>query len=309
VTKLPINISKAKSLSTVSSRPKQNKYKAENKALLKLGLKRCSRCGYVKTLDEFANNVYRSSGKCYMCKDCWSKYQRERRKRKASIIKQHDIEKIKKSCSKCGRFLPLKDFQIHPAGKYGRNSECRKCAAKRRNCYRQEFRRKVFALLDADIKCKHCGNSDIRVLQIDHINGLTKEDNFYGGRLHRYILGLPKIEARQKYQILCVNCHILKGNSKSTGYLATLHKKVLKFLGQNKPACNRCGNTDIRVLQIDHIYGSGHASKAEFGGRNRFYRSILAMPLENALKEYQVLCGNCNWVKRRINNEESGNHL
>lgn len=54
----------------------------------------------------------------------------------------------------------------------------------------------------------------------------------------------------------------------------------------------------ISCLQIDHINGGG---KREIGTL-RFYNSYLRYVLEKikkGSKDYQLLCANCNWIKRK----------
>lgn len=77
-------------------------------------------------------------------------------------------------------------------------------------------------------------------------------------------------------------------------------KAALCLLG-NK--CQRCGITDIRVLQIDHIKGRGNQErKSTVDGRgNGIIRKILKM--EHPETEYQILCANCNLIKKHENNE------
>lgn len=79
------------------------------------------------------------------------------------------------------------------------------------------------------------------------------------------------------------------------GTYAKVRKEVLSFLG-NK--CVRCGIDDFRVLQIDHVNGNGYRERQDFGkGGNasvKYYRHILEVRGEG----YQLLCANCNWIKR-----------
>jgi len=63
-------------------------------------------------------------------------------------------------------------------------------------------------------------------------------------------------------------------------------------------SCAQCGFTDIRALQIDHKNGDGSAQRREIGGLHRMYRDILKNPVP-----YQLLCANCNWIKRYENGE------
>ncbi len=59
--------------------------------------------------------------------------------------------------------------------------------------------------------------------------------------------------------------------------------------------CVRCGFDDIRALQIDHINGGGTKDRAAF--KNTYqYEKYVFEHLDSG--GYQVLCANCNWIKR-----------
>jgi len=67
-----------------------------------------------------------------------------------------------------------------------------------------------------------------------------------------------------------------------------LHVAVLMFLGVK---CH-CGFNDMRALQIDHIHGGGRREMAMRGPIARLQK-VLKQP-----QDYQVLCANCNWIKK-----------
>jgi len=61
--------------------------------------------------------------------------------------------------------------------------------------------------------------------------------------------------------------------------------------------CVRCGFCDRRALQFDHINGNGHQLHPR---RNaQFFREVLREP-----EKFQLLCANCNWIKRDEQNEK-----
>lgn len=66
--------------------------------------------------------------------------------------------------------------------------------------------------------------------------------------------------------------------------------------------CARCGFSDIRALQIDHINGDG-AEKRKQGENSYTQRKFIVEHPKDAKTEYQVLCANCNWIKRFENGE------
>ena len=75
----------------------------------------------------------------------------------------------------------------------------------------------------------------------------------------------------------------------------------LKVLHHYSPdlKCASCGFSDIRALSIDHIKGDGAKHRKEIGKLD-FYQWIKK---NNFPKGLQVLCFNCQWIKRVENNE------
>lgn len=61
------------------------------------------------------------------------------------------------------------------------------------------------------------------------------------------------------------------------------------------------GCTDSLCLQIDHVHGNGAKLRKSASERGTvFYRKVLkTVPGEH----YQLLCANCNWIKRAMNDE------
>ena len=79
------------------------------------------------------------------------------------------------------------------------------------------------------------------------------------------------------------------------GATAYRHMAIDKMGG----ICNNCGFNNRRALQIDHIHGGGVAEYRKLGN-HKIYRNIALRSTEG----YQVLCANCNWIKRAINKED-----
>lgn len=77
---------------------------------------------------------------------------------------------------------------------------------------------------------------------------------------------------------------------------ALVKAAALKHLGD---VCVRCGFSDPRALQIDHVNGGGRQDAARRSA-NTYYRAVIkTVPGET----YQLLCANCNWIKRHENQE------
>ena len=82
-----------------------------------------------------------------------------------------------------------------------------------------------------------------------------------------------------------------------TRYIQKLRSVGIELLGGQ---CCKCGFSDPRALQFDHINGGGSKE------RNKLTRLFYGVVIESILKnenKYQLLCANCNWIKRTENNE------
>ena len=77
-------------------------------------------------------------------------------------------------------------------------------------------------------------------------------------------------------------------------YTQKLRLKAIEVLGGK---CVKCGFSDIRALQIDHIHGGGSQEVKRLGTVSMLKKVI------NEPSGYQLLCANCNWIKRVENNE------
>ena len=73
----------------------------------------------------------------------------------------------------------------------------------------------------------------------------------------------------------------------------------MDILGEKK--CVFCDFSDIRALQIDHINGGGNREYRKFGSYS-VYLYYVKNP-EKAKKMLQIVCANCNWIKRHELNE------
>ena len=73
-------------------------------------------------------------------------------------------------------------------------------------------------------------------------------------------------------------------------YIRKLRQEVIKKLGGK---CVRCGFTDVRALQVDHVNGGGTREKKSLSSLAFTHRI-----LEDTKGNYQLLCANCNWIKR-----------
>jgi len=84
-------------------------------------------------------------------------------------------------------------------------------------------------------------------------------------------------------------------------YKARLKKEIIAHYSPTL-TCQRCGFSDIRALTIDHINGKGFEHRKKIGkwGGHEFYQWLKRNDFPTG---YQVLCMNCQWIKRFENSE------
>lgn len=85
---------------------------------------------------------------------------------------------------------------------------------------------------------------------------------------------------------------------------AIMRQALLAFFGGR---CVRCTFSDWRALQLDHINGGGYKDNPK-GTRRSSYTLYALIRLTETKPDmmkakYQLLCANCNWIKRYENRE------
>lgn len=120
-------------------------------------------------------------------------------------------ERKTKVCFKCKRRKPVATFRNDKSMRDGKRSYCRPCERVDMARYMREYHRrtraKVLELFGN--KCAHCGFSDHRALQIDHVNDdgwIERHKKFSSIVFLRRILK----EGTEGYQLLCANCNWIK---------------------------------------------------------------------------------------------------
>jgi hypothetical protein len=104
-----------------------------------------------------------------------------------------------------------------------------------------------------------------------------------------------EFNVRTKSGFLQADCKACSGILIHSRYAAA---KELVFLALGNQCC-RCGFKDKRALQIDHIHGGGMAErKVRNTGGIQYLRYAAQHP-----ELFQILCANCNWIKRAENKE------
>ncbi len=79
---------------------------------------------------------------------------------------------------------------------------------------------------------------------------------------------------------------------------------VLSHYSEKTMACKRCGFDDLRALSIDHVHGDGYLWRKKNTHGASGTRLYQWLKRSNYPDGFQVLCMNCQFIKRRENNEE-----
>lgn len=86
-------------------------------------------------------------------------------------------------------------------------------------------------------------------------------------------------------------------------YMRKIRMKALSMLSEGgEIKCRQCGVNDIRALQIDHIDGRGNSDRKT----RQATRLHLDIVRGRNSSNVQILCANCNWIKRHENQEVAG---
>jgi hypothetical protein len=96
--------------------------------------------------------------------------------------------------------------------------------------------------------------------------------------------------------------YVERDRARSIQYRAKWKALAIAALGG---VCVGCGcNADIRALQIDHIASDGWSDRIERNGnQQKMYRQIAE---HGSQGKYQILCANCNQIKRMEEQEHPG---
>lgn len=69
----------------------------------------------------------------------------------------------------------------------------------------------------------------------------------------------------------------------------------LSIYSNNELKCKYCGYDNIDALDIDHINNDGYKFRQDNPQWKKFHKYLMK---NNFPSGYQVLCKNCNWLKR-----------
>jgi len=167
--------------------------------------------------------------------------------------------------------------------------------------------------------CCICGETDIRCLELDHVdNDGAAHRKLVGGSGCMYIyLIRHNFPNNPRLQVLCANCNRKKESKLRKEKITTdiqlyqhnhrlsFKKQVLHHYANNIICCQHCGKNDIDILCMDHINGGGTRHAQEISGGSAYlYKWIKENQYPSG---FQILCCNCNRIKAHTNQEYSRN--
>lgn len=110
-----------------------------------------------------------------------------------------------KVCTKCGKELPIEDFNWRDKKKGTRRSECKYCHTEYMKRKYQE-KKQTIQNMKAEASCAKCGDTRGYVLDYHHIDKTQKENTIARMISNRYTLDKIYQEI-EKCICLCANCH------------------------------------------------------------------------------------------------------
>lgn len=266
-------------------------------------MKICVTCKIEKELNCFHKNKSRKDGLCETCKECRAVQNKRSREK--------NIDKIK--VRKHEYYLENKEHIVEKNNNYIKNNKVK------HNEWATKSRKKLKTEVcshygNGVVKCNLCEESRLHILTIDHISG--------GGNKHRREEGiktgystyswLKKNNYPEDFQVLCFNCQFKKRFEDSTSedptkiqlqtaaYVRKIKEEVLSQYGKT---CS-CGESDLRVLTLDHVNDGGRKHKEEIGKEG--YGFYLHLKNNNFPNDppLQTMCMNCQYEKRHLNEQE-----
>jgi len=149
--------------------------------------KKCTKCGEVKSLDEFGNDKRVKSGKVAACKDCIKKYWKiYLQKNKNEDVYTSQFTKLfhqnhgLRECSKCKLLKTLDNFCIDKKGKHGKAFRCKDCDKK----YRKQYYKKYKEMLALKAKKYYEKNKEKESLRCKNYRENNKEKEILRRRLY-----------------------------------------------------------------------------------------------------------------------------
>lgn len=193
-----------------------------------------------------------------------------------------------KTCYRCKKTLPITEFYKDRSKTDGLSPECKDCSRKRGKEYRKKNKEKL-----REKSQKYYQENREKILDRNRQWREKNKDKMKEyAQKHREKNPQKILEQTRKYQ----QEHREYYRSRNRILFKDARLKAIKHLNPELK-CERCGIDDIRILTIDHKNNDGYKERQKKTSY-RIYKDIAEMDIIEAKKLYQVLCRNCNWLRR-----------
>jgi hypothetical protein len=183
------------------------------------------------------------------CIKCCEKRNKQFAKRKDDAIKAKQMYPESQLCIGCYHLYPTEDFVTDIKQKNG--NYCKECRA--RTFERQDVVADKLLEMKQNSKCVDCGETNIKLLEYDHINPEEKYCNVGNCR------SIKKLESESSIcQVRCIICHIRRSKQQFS-YKLNETKPGYSYIDECKReigGCQLCGWYDedlLEALHFDHI--------------------------------------------------------
>lgn len=223
-----------------------------------------------------------------------------------------------KRCGRCGVELPLSAFNRYRDGTQYWCRECfriyfrrrgdlhRQQAAKSLRSRKARLRKILFDHLRT-YPCADCGESDLRVLELDHVR---PRDEYVSQLVRKGVRAEVLADEMLRCEVVCANCHRRRTARRASWKRLRfdrpepLHRKP--FIDRNlrwiygelaRSSCVDCGLQDPLVLEHDHV-GEKRATVMTM-----VHDGCSRATIEKEIAQCEVRCVNCH---RRRTSEAGG---
>lgn len=206
-----------------------------------------------------------------------------------------------KRCSKCLVEKGTAHFYFTDRRKLKRSNQCRSCKSLRMQkkytlvrIHREQLK------VDMGGTCNRCGESDLQVLEFDHLNPKSKVDTVSSMRR----LDLLDAEA-SKCQLLCCFCHCLRTYEQKHRDVHTKAPSdvvyLREYIKKKKIDSGKCNQCSRRVDNEEHpgIYSAFHwdhieplTKRMNVSDMPKYHRSL--QEIDEEIGKCQLLCANCH---------------
>ena len=218
-----------------------------------------------------------------------------------------------KRCSQCNKPQPLKNFHKAARQSDGLRPECRICHNEKKKIA-ERIRSAIMKLWFEGKQCVDCGETDVRVLQNDHIE--NNKSHWNTGTNIRCLMqnSTPNIvDELKKCEIVCIHCHRLRTFQRleehKTIKLNHTNNDIYDQYSMKRSLANEY-KIAIGKCQICDFWDPLHLFLFDFDHRNPKEKilSISAMvhqhkPINMIIEEItkcDLLCAKCHMIKTSI---------